>query len=161
MPDALSIWSKRGLDWAFAGFHLFEAVKFQVDCLALQGCGEDVFSGVHRSFHVQHRCVTTPVMKTLRSHFRTATLALCAAGLFASQAMAMPVIAPPDLASPIVLAASDCYAIGQQVAEQNGGTLAKASQSTRGGQPVCVIVVLVPGKDGQRPRRSEIVVPLN
>lgn len=99
-------------------------------------------------------------MKTLRSHFRTATLALCAAGLFASQAMAMPVVAP-DQDSPIVLAASDCYAIGQQVAEQNGGTLAKASQSTRGGQPVCVIVVLVPGKDGQRPRRSEIVVPQN
>ncbi|CAN7437389.1 hypothetical protein LJR234_003027 [Mesorhizobium amorphae] len=99
-------------------------------------------------------------MKTLRSHFRTATLALAAAGLFASQATAMSVVASADT-QPIVLAASDCYAIGQQVAEQNGGTLAKASQSTRGGQPVCVIVVLVPGKDGQRPRRSEIVVPLN
>jgi hypothetical protein len=99
-------------------------------------------------------------MKTLRSHFRTATLALSAAGLFASQVTAMPV-AVPEQVQPIVLAASDCYAIGQQVAEQNGGTLAKASQSTRGGQPVCVIVVLVPGKNGQRPRRSEIVVPLN
>jgi hypothetical protein len=99
-------------------------------------------------------------MTTLRSHFRTATLALCAAGLFASQAIATPV-AVPEQAQPIVLAASDCYAIGQQVAEQNGGTLAKASQSTRGGQPVCVIVVLVPGKDGQRPRRSEIIVPQN
>jgi hypothetical protein len=83
-------------------------------------------------------------MKTLRSHLPIATLALCIAGLFASQATA-----------------ADCYAIGQQVAQQNGGTLAKASQSTRGGQPVCVIVVLVPGKEGQRPRRSEIVVPLN
>ncbi|MEI9425085.1 hypothetical protein O7A70_28385 [Mesorhizobium sp. Cs1299R1N1] len=99
-------------------------------------------------------------MKTFRSHFRTATLALSTAGLFASQAMAIPVIGP-DQPSLIVLAASDCYAIGQQVAEQNGGTLAKASASTRGGQPVCVIVVLVPGKDGQRPRRSEIVVPQN
>ena len=99
-------------------------------------------------------------MTTLRSHFRTATLALCAAGLFASQATAMPVVVPAQV-QPIVLAASDCYAIGQQVAEQNGGTLAKASQSTRGGQPVCVIVVLVPGKDGQRPRRSEIIVPQN
>ncbi|TGQ46801.1 hypothetical protein [Mesorhizobium sp. M00.F.Ca.ET.216.01.1.1] len=99
-------------------------------------------------------------MKTLLSHFRTATLALSAAGLFALQATAMPVVVP-DQVQPVVLAASDCYAIGQQVAEQNGGTLAKASQSTRGGQPVCVIVILVPGKDGQRPRRSEIVVPLN
>lgn len=99
-------------------------------------------------------------MKTLRSHLKTAILALIAAGLFASQATALPVVMP-EQASPIILAASDCYAIGQQVAQQNGGTLAKASQSTRGGQAVCVIVVLVPGKDGQRPRRSEIVVPLN
>ena len=99
-------------------------------------------------------------MKTLRSHFRTATLALCAAGLFAPQATALPVVVPEHV-QPIVLAASDCYAIGQQVAGQKGGTLAKASQSTRGGKPVCVIVVLVPGKDGQRPRRSEIVVPAN
>ena len=99
-------------------------------------------------------------MKTLRSHFRTATLALATAGLFASQAMSAPAIAPDDT-QPFVVAASDCYAIGQQVAAQNGGTLAKASQATRGGQAVCVIVVLVPGKDGQRPRRTEIVVPLN
>ena len=99
-------------------------------------------------------------MKTLRSHFRTATLALCAAGLFASQASAISVAASGQ-DEPIIVAGNDCYAIGQQVAEQNGGTLAKASQSTRGGQPVCVIVVLVPGKDGQRPRRSEIVVPQN
>lgn len=99
-------------------------------------------------------------MKTLRSHLKTAILALAVAGLFASRATALPVVVP-EQAPPIILAASDCYAIGQQVAEQNGGTLAKASQSTRGGQRVCVIVVLVPGKDGQRPRRSEIVVPLN
>lgn len=55
--------------------------------------------------------------------------------------------------------AASCYAVGQQVASQKGGTLAKASQANRGGQQVCVIVILVPGKDGQRPRRTEIVVP--
>jgi len=99
-------------------------------------------------------------MKTLRSHFRTATLALAAAGLFASLATAAPAVVPDDT-QPYQLASADCYAIGQQVAEQNGGTLAKASQAQRGGQTVCVIVVLVPGKDGQRPRRTEIVVPAN
>ena len=99
-------------------------------------------------------------MKTFGSHIRTAMLALGAAGLLASQVTAMPV-AEPSVEQPVVLAAGDCYAIGQQVAQQNGGTLAKASQATRGGQQVCVIVVLVPGKDGQRPRRSEIVVPMN
>jgi hypothetical protein len=62
---------------------------------------------------------------------------------------------------PVRVAQADCYAIGQQVAAQNGGTLARASASTQGGQPVCVIVVLVPGKDGQRPRRAEFVVPAN
>ncbi|RAZ80219.1 hypothetical protein [Mesorhizobium atlanticum] len=98
-------------------------------------------------------------MKTFRSHLRKAVLALAAAGLLASQAVALPVI-EPSADQPVVLAAGDCYAIGQQVAAQNGGTLAKASQATRGGQQVCVIVVLVPGKDGQRPRRSEIVVPM-
>lgn len=98
-------------------------------------------------------------MKNLGTHLRKAALALAAAGLFASQTTAMPVI-DPSVDQPVVLAASDCYAIGQQVAAQNGGTLAKASQATRGGQQVCVIVVLVPGKDGQRPRRSEIVVPM-
>lgn len=101
-------------------------------------------------------------MKTLLNLFRSSVLALCAGAVFVAEATALPVALPepiqPDLVTTV---AADCYAIGQQVAEQNGGTLAKASQSTRGGQPVCVIVVLVPGKDGQRPRRSEIVVPLN
>lgn len=72
---------------------------------------------------------------------------------------------PPANASteeaPVTVAQADCYAIGQQVAAQNGGTLARASLSNQGGQPVCVIVVLVPGKDGQRPRRAEFVVPAN
>ncbi|HTV71764.1 MAG TPA: hypothetical protein VMF90_24800 [Rhizobiaceae bacterium] len=57
------------------------------------------------------------------------------------------------------VAAADCYAIGQQVAAENGGELAKAQASNQGGQEVCVIVVLVPGKAGQRPRRVQVVVP--
>jgi len=81
--------------------------------------------------------------------------------LLALAVAAAPVAAAGGGVAPVLLAQSDCYAIGQQVAAQNGGTLARASQSNQGGQPVCVIVVLVPGKDGQRPRRTEIVVPLN
>ncbi len=87
---------------------------------------------------------------------------LCVASLSAAPAAAAPLAMPaPAYDQAIVLAQSDCYSIGQQVAAQNGGTLARASQSNQGGQPVCVIVVLVPGKDGERPRRTEIVVPLN
>lgn len=59
----------------------------------------------------------------------------------------------------VQVAQSDCYSIGQQVASEKGGTLAKASQAEQDGRAVCVIVVLVPGKNGQRPRRTEIVVP--
>lgn len=61
----------------------------------------------------------------------------------------------------VQVAEVDCYAVGQQVAAQNGGTLAKAQRSSRGGQDVCVIVVLVPAKEGERPRRTEVVVPAN
>lgn len=103
-------------------------------------------------------------MNVLRTLLRNAVLAPTLAGLIAAQAIAMPRIDPVGVtvpAQPFVRVASDCYSVGQQVAQQHGGTLAKASQSTQGGQPVCVIVVLVPGKDGKRPRRTEVVVPQN
>lgn len=87
-------------------------------------------------------------------------LALCAGILLAPQAGAAPWL-QPSRSDAVITVASDCYAVGQQVAAQHGGQLAKASSSTRGGQAVCVIVVLVPGKDGQRPRRAEVVVPQN
>jgi hypothetical protein len=98
-------------------------------------------------------------MKKLRHTLRSVLLAICASALGIAQASAFPVAAPPT-ENPLIRVAADCYSIGQQVAAQAGGTLAKASEANRGGQSVCVIVVLVPGKDGQRPRRTEIVVPL-
>ena len=56
-------------------------------------------------------------------------------------------------------AAGDCHAIGEQVAAENGGRLAKASAEERDGQPVCVVVVLKPAENGGRPKRTEIIVP--
>ena len=100
-------------------------------------------------------------MNKSRLSLGSMVLALCAGSLAAApQAGAVP-RPQPSRSDAIITVASDCYAIGQQVAAQHGGQLAKASQSTRGGQAVCVIVVLVPGKDGQRPRRAEVVVPQN
>jgi hypothetical protein len=64
-------------------------------------------------------------------------------------------------ASAPTVAAADCFSIGQQVAAQNGGTLARATPATQDGQPVCRIVVLLPAKEGERPRRAEFVVPQN
>lgn len=95
-------------------------------------------------------------MKPIRSLFRNAVTALCAGALGSAALAPAPVFAQEQ---PIVVAQADCYSVGQQIAAQNGGTLARATQANRGGQSVCVIVVLVPGKDGQRPRRQEFVVP--
>ena len=81
-------------------------------------------------------------MKTLRSALYLLFASLSLAGLSAVPAHA-----------------ADCHAIGQRHAAQAGGQLARATPEMRGGQQVCVIVVLLPAKDGQRPRRSEIVVP--
>src|SRR5690554_5603263 len=97
-------------------------------------------------------------MKTKRNLARTLA-ALAGASLYATaQAGAFPGIAP-SVPETVILASGDCYAIGQQIAAQNGGTLARATAANRGGQEVCVIVVLVPGKNGERPRRAEFVVP--
>jgi hypothetical protein len=61
-----------------------------------------------------------------------------------------------DLAIPVDV---DCYAVGEQVAQENGGELAQAVPVTVGGQPACKIVVLIPAREGQRPQRKEIMVP--
>lgn len=86
-------------------------------------------------------------MKTFRHIYRFALLGLFSAGLVGAQVETSQ--------------AADCYSVGQQIASQKGGQLANVSQGNRGGQPVCVVVVLIPGKDGGRPRREEFVVPAN
>jgi hypothetical protein len=53
------------------------------------------------------------------------------------------------------LVQDNCYAVGQQVAAQRGATLASA-QAVSGGK--CKVVLLVPGGNGQRPKREEIIV---
>lgn len=93
-----------------------------------------------------------PLAGALAALFLTATLGLPAAAAPRAD------VAAPERAFPV---AADCYAIGEAVAAQNGGQLTKATAQQRGGQTVCVIVVLVPAQDGKRPRRAEFVVPAN
>lgn len=88
---------------------------------------------------------------------RAARTVLTGAFLAVSSLAALPATASDDQEL-IHIAAADCYGVGQKVAASSGGKLAKAVPETRGGQAVCVIVVLVPGKDGGRPRRKEVVV---
>lgn len=80
----------------------------------------------------------------------------------ASAAFAAPYVVgkPVFDATPLVLnVEADCFAIGQDKASELGGTLAKAKPDTDGGAPVCRLVIVVPGKDGERPKRVEVTVP--
>lgn len=101
------------------------------------------------------------IMNKVLARIRSTVIALLASAVALGPALGAPPIAEPVFQALLQDVQADCYAIGQQVAAQNGGQLARASASNRGGQQVCVIVVLVPGKDGQRPRRAEFVVPAN
>lgn len=55
--------------------------------------------------------------------------------------------------------ADDCYAIGLKLAADKGGQLARALPAVQDGKPSCRIVILLPGRDGGRPRRAEYIVP--
>lgn len=95
--------------------------------------------------------------KPVRTFFSAFTLF---AGL---TGVALTGIAPAAQAAsvkqPFIRVAGDCAAIGQQVAAAQGGTLTKATPAVQNGKPVCIVVVLVPGRDGERPRRVEVAVP--
>ncbi|HEV7255468.1 MAG TPA: hypothetical protein VGN97_20500 [Mesorhizobium sp.] len=98
-----------------------------------------------------------PAFPSLTSWLRNALLsALLACG------QVLPAAAQ-DAAAPesYEVAQADCYAVGERVAAENGGQLARASARDQGGRTVCVIVVLVPGRDGERPRRQEFVIPVD
>jgi len=56
---------------------------------------------------------------------------------------------------------ADCTAIGQRVAAEQAGQLTKVTSAVQNGQNVCVVVVIVPGKGQEKPRRVEIAVPVN
>lgn len=105
-------------------------------------------------------------MKTLRAPtiliLAAASVLTAGSGLTAPRTVT-PAIeqAQPEASGAVLLASGDCYAIGAQQAAQRGGQLARATVENRGGRSVCVVVVLMPARDGERPRREEIVVPLN
>ena len=82
--------------------------------------------------------------------------------LAVSSAFAAPVAPFSPAAPPLAIAKAveaDCFAVGEDKAADLGGTLAKAKPDTEGGVPVCRLVIVVPGAEGERPKRVEIVVP--
>jgi hypothetical protein len=75
---------------------------------------------------------------------------------------AAPVPAQPLMniaPAPLLIQGAECYAKGEAEAAARGGTLASADEAQQNGAPVCQIIILVPGKDGARPKRMEIIVP--
>jgi hypothetical protein len=86
-------------------------------------------------------------MTTFRATFRSAVLALACAGMLGAPASVTPSFA------------ADCFAIAQQFAAENGGQVAQADPAVRNGREVCVVVVLVPPKEGQRGKRIQRVIP--
>ena len=97
-------------------------------------------------------------MKRLGTHI--SALMLAAATLIPATAAAVPLAAPAAPPSQIVPVAGDCRAIGQQLAQQQGGVLADAHVEQRGGRSVCVGVIIVEGKNGERGRRIPFEQPL-
>ncbi len=97
-------------------------------------------------------------MSTKTAIFRLFTTALLAwAAAVPGHAAAH--VATPSVPSLVQPAAANCTALGQSVAEQEGGTLQLATTQSRGGRTVCVIVFTVPGSNGKPPRRVEREVP--
>lgn len=104
-------------------------------------------------------------MATINAIIRRLAGAVLASAFAVSEALAIPapaMQAPPaeSAVQPAQLRPGNCYAIGEQMAAQYGGRLARAAPANRGGRLVCLIVVLVPGQGGGRPRRMQMVVPL-
>ncbi|MBO0904929.1 hypothetical protein [Jiella sonneratiae] len=59
---------------------------------------------------------------------------------------------------PLLLAAGDCSGAASRAARQTGGQVLSVSTQTQGGQTVCVVTVLVPGKGDQRPRKQTVTI---
>jgi hypothetical protein len=56
------------------------------------------------------------------------------------------------------LVALNCHGIGQRKAGEVGGQLAKATPVVKDGKEACQVVILIPAKNGSRPRRAEFVI---
>jgi hypothetical protein len=77
---------------------------------------------------------------------------------FAAAAQPLPVPETSETMDVIEVQGS-CYAVGQQVAQQYGGTLANVRMENRGGRTVCVGEVIVQNP-GERGRKIPFEVPL-
>lgn len=59
----------------------------------------------------------------------------------------------------LLIAADNCFAVGQSIAADRGVTLVAAQDAVQNGQKVCKIVVLTPATNGGRPKREIVFIP--
>lgn len=88
---------------------------------------------------------------------RTFAIAANMLAVAAATAWAAPVALQPEAPDLVVTVQADCYAVGQRVAAEMGGRLLNVKAS--GGD--CVVTVMIPGENGQPPRRERVVVSAN
>jgi len=76
----------------------------------------------------------------------------------ASYAVAPGSWSPAEPADEVRVAQGGCSAAAAQAAAQSGGQVLSVQTAERGGQTVCIVTVLVPARDGERPRRQTITI---
>lgn len=100
--------------------------------------------------------------KTLLHRWSCAALVLLALGVNGAAA-AYPAAGGPypraAALGEVLVAQGGCSAAAQQAAAQSGGQVLSVQTADRGGQTVCIVTVLVPAQDGNRPRRQTITIP--
>jgi hypothetical protein len=56
------------------------------------------------------------------------------------------------------LVAENCSSAASRAASETGGQVLSVSMRRQGGQTVCVVTVLVPARDGERPRKKTVTI---
>jgi putative hemolysin len=97
---------------------------------------------------------------------RIAASSLLGFALIGSAAAAMPMRPTGSVAIPATDASKEvrlaqrggCSSAAAQAAAQTGGQVLSVRMSQQGDRTVCVVTVLIPASDGNRPRRQTITI---
>lgn len=88
-----------------------------------------------------------------------AAAAMLSASAVAAGAVPATPVEPPQTV--LKVQGGDCNALARQLAQQYGGRARASVQNRGGGQRICVVVVVVEGKGGERGQRITREFPLN
>ncbi|MET3560159.1 hypothetical protein ABID39_000851 [Bartonella japonica] len=57
--------------------------------------------------------------------------------------------------------AAGCVEVGKKIATQENGVLVRLKPVVQDGKNMCMVVIVVPARDGEKLRRVEVFVPNN